>query len=191
MVSFGQSGGPYQGRQRRCGGVDRGPRCSRRRRTRRRFFGAISDEDGSRVATPADELLEGVLRTAADEWEGRKVPFYGRLFAGVSFDDTVAPAEASYLLRLGGGLTYRQIELLAFWERVENPAQRYGQSIIVSLTIPAGEPGNTPRESVVSEMAELGAANLLGVATDDGVGRAGSTFGSSGGFAGVNQTKSG
>jgi hypothetical protein len=149
------------------------------------FFGETGDETES----PADELLEGVLRTAAEEWEGRKVPYYGRLFAGVSFDSSVAPAEASYLLRLADRLTYRQVELLAFWERIGNPERRFGQAAVVDLTIHAGEPGQTPGESVVAEMDELGAANLLGVSTNSGVARAGALWTSSGGFAGVEANK--
>jgi hypothetical protein len=147
------------------------------------------DEASDGAESPADELLEGVLRTASAEWEGRKVPYYGRLFAGVSFDTTVSPAEASYLLRLANRLTYRQVALLAFWERVQRPVRAFGQAAVVDLTIHAGEPGNTPRESVVAEMDELAAANLLGVAADGDVARVGSTFGSSGGFAGVEPNK--
>jgi hypothetical protein len=149
------------------------------------FFSDLSDH----AEAPADELLEGALRTAADEWERRKVPYYGRLFAGVSFDWSVSPAEASYFLRLADRLTYRQVELLAFWERVQNPGRRFAPDAVVDLTVHAGEPGNTPRESVVAEMDELGAANLLGVAATGGVARAGATWASSGGFAGVEANK--
>jgi hypothetical protein len=49
------------------------------------------DQPSPDRASPAEELFEGVLRTAADEWEQRKVPYVGRIFAGLSFDESVSP----------------------------------------------------------------------------------------------------
>ena len=71
------------------------------------------DHSAAGDASPAEELLEGVLRTAADEWEQRKVAYTGRMFASVSFDSSVSPSQANYLLKLVDRLTYQQVVLLA------------------------------------------------------------------------------
>ena len=51
------------------------------------------DQPSADAPSPADEILEGVLRTAADEWEQRKVPYIGRIFASVSFNPSIRPSK--------------------------------------------------------------------------------------------------
>lgn len=60
----------------------------------------------------AEEIVEGVLMAAQRSYEERKVPYYGRLLAGISFDDEVSRAEANHLLQLLVDLSYQQFVLL-------------------------------------------------------------------------------
>lgn len=60
----------------------------------------------------ADEIVEGVLLAAQRSYEERKVPYHGRLLAGISFDEGVGRAEANHLLQLLEDLSYQQFVLL-------------------------------------------------------------------------------
>lgn len=73
------------------------------------FFDARGDERLSQ----AEELLEAVLRQAADAVEEEKLPFLARIYTAVERDPDVSPAEAHYLLGLAGRLTYRQLVALS------------------------------------------------------------------------------
>jgi hypothetical protein len=135
--------------------------------------------------SPAVELLEGVLRTAADEWEQRKVPYIGRIYAGLAFDASISPAECAYLIKVAERLTYQQVVLLAFWEAAQDSGKPYEQEVVM-LAVRRAEGGARPAPTTIAEMDDLGSAGLLGVATErDGIVRPGATFGSSGGFTGV------
>jgi len=143
-------------------------------------------------ASPAEEILEGVLRTAADEWEQRKVPTIGRMFATVSFDPSVSPADANYLLKLTDRLTYQQVVLLAFWEAAQDEGRRYRQEVM-SASARVGEGRNRPTDTILAEMNDLAGMCLLGVINSDGrLVRVGETIGGLGGFqtygGGVNLT---
>jgi hypothetical protein len=65
----------------------------------------------------ADEVMEGVLFTAMTDYEERKTPFYGYLFANLAFDTQIDGALAHSLIRLAERLTYRQLCLLALVEK--------------------------------------------------------------------------
>jgi hypothetical protein len=67
-------------------------------------------EDGH---SDAEELLEGVLLHAADEYEERKVKHLGALYGSLAFRADVSPAFANYLLKLADRVTYRQLAWLA------------------------------------------------------------------------------
>lgn len=114
----------------------------------------------------AGELLEGVLLTAADAWEQRKVPYIGRLFAETSFDPSVNIADANYLLRLANRLTYRQLLLLAFWHRVGNLGVAEMVSFIVDDATPARLDKAT--DALQAEMEDLASLGLVGVERKDG-----------------------
>lgn len=116
--------------------------------------------------SPAWDLLEGTLRTAADAWEQRKVPFIGRIFGRLSFDASVSPSEASYLLKLADRLTYRQLVLLGFWEAVQDPEGRHAR-VIRDYAIQRAERGGSASRSVTAEMDDLASAGLIGVASQD------------------------
>jgi hypothetical protein len=63
-------------------------------------------------AAEAEEIIEGVLLAAQRSYEERKVPYHGRLLAGISFDRSVSRAEANHLLQLLADLSYQQFVLL-------------------------------------------------------------------------------
>ena len=76
------------------------------------FFDRPHEEDGR---TPAEELLEGVLRKARDAHEARKAERLGRLYAYLAVSPEVTPNHANYLLDLAGRLTYQQLLLLGLF----------------------------------------------------------------------------
>jgi hypothetical protein len=133
-------------------------------------------------STPAEELFEGVLLTAADEWEQRKVSYIGRIFAGLSFDDSISPADASFLLRIADRLTYEQLVLLAFWQDAQDPERPFDREVQSAL-VRVAEGMSRPTEMILAEMNDLDAAGLIGVRNSDGdLTRVTSTAGGLGGF---------
>jgi hypothetical protein len=62
--------------------------------------------------TAAQEILEGVLITAERSHEEKKVPYLGKLYAGVAFDASIDPAGANYLLKIGDELSWVQYVVL-------------------------------------------------------------------------------
>jgi hypothetical protein len=123
-----------------------------------------------------------VLRTAADEWERRKVPYIGRIFGKLGFDASVSPANAAYLLKLADRLTYQQVVLLAFWEAAEDEKRPY-QHEVQSAYIQTQEGRSRPTETILAEMNDLATAGLLGVVNSEGQPvRVGETIGGLGGF---------
>jgi hypothetical protein len=61
----------------------------------------------------AEEVAEAVIRSARDDPQEKKLPYYGRLLANLAFDETIDPAAAYMLIRKADALTYRQLCLLA------------------------------------------------------------------------------
>jgi hypothetical protein len=115
------------------------------------------DED-SEGESDGIELLEGVLRSAADSWERQKVPYIGRIFGTAAVDDSITPIEASHLVRVLERLSYRQIVLLRFWQaaRTTRPdfVQRMRDAIMAA--------GATPADAVIiQELSDLAATRVL------------------------------
>lgn len=69
--------------------------------------GFFDPKDDGRSA--ADEVLEGTLRRAQDEYQEKKVALLGNFYANVAFSPGVTVEEANYYLRLFDDLTYRQL----------------------------------------------------------------------------------
>jgi hypothetical protein len=61
----------------------------------------------------AEELLEGVLLKARDEYEERKIRHLGVLFGNLVFDPAVSVPLAHRLIASMSGLSYRQVTFLA------------------------------------------------------------------------------
>jgi hypothetical protein len=130
-----------------------------------RADGFFDSSDADHVSS-AEELLEGTLRTAAEAWEGRKVPYIGRIFGRLSFDSSVSPAEAAFLLKLADRVTYEQLVLLAFWAAAEDPSSDRRQEVS-RLAIDRAQSGGRATASVIAEMDDLASMSLIGVATND------------------------
>ncbi len=70
----------------------------------------LDDYEHSRSA--AKELAEGVVFAAQRSYEERKLPFLGRLYSSIAFDEAIDQHEANTLLRLLDEASYHQILLL-------------------------------------------------------------------------------
>jgi hypothetical protein len=110
--------------------------------------------------------LEGTLFTAANAWEERKVAPLGRLYANVTFDPTISPRWANFLLRLTDRLTYTQLVLLAFVAEANRPGPY--ESAVVSLEVVASEVRVPPDRTLYSELDDLSASLLIGVRQNSG-----------------------
>lgn len=65
-------------------------------------------ESSGKARSDAEELLEGTLRQAREEYEEKKLQFLGNFYANLVFSPGVTTTEANYYLRLFDQLTYRQ-----------------------------------------------------------------------------------
>ena len=65
----------------------------------------------------ADEILEGTLIAAKNEYEEKKIDYYGNLLGNIPFHSEIDRYHAHYLLRIVEGLSYRQICILALFKR--------------------------------------------------------------------------
>jgi hypothetical protein len=74
-------------------------------------------EPGPDDRSAAEEIAEAVVRSARDDPQEKKLPYYGRLLANLAFDTTIDSATAHMLIRKADGLTYRQLCLLAIGVR--------------------------------------------------------------------------
>jgi hypothetical protein len=57
----------------------------------------------------ADEILEGVIRSAEKEIEEKKLKFYGNLLANISFTTTVNKDKAHFFIKIAQDLTYNYV----------------------------------------------------------------------------------
>lgn len=113
----------------------------------------------------AEELLEGVLREAAQTYEERKVPLLAALYSNVEHDASVPGPDALLLLRRAAELTYRQLVALSVFEQ----AERYADDLIqiqVLHTETNGHPGGD--ETIEMELSDLASQHLLGTLATSG-----------------------
>jgi hypothetical protein len=110
----------------------------------------------------AAEILEGTLLTAANSYEQRKVPYIGKFYANLAFDEGVTPAYASLLLKLLDRLTYGQLRVIATLGK-----QAYHEAL---FQLAAERQTGTFLSSadVIAEFDELSTMGLVGVAQEDG-----------------------
>lgn len=75
----------------------------------------VRDDDYFSVEerSAADEVAERALLAAQREPEEKKVPFYGNLIGNLAFRAEIDRPTANLLVRLGEGLSYQQLVLLA------------------------------------------------------------------------------
>lgn len=122
------------------------------------------DEHGD-LRPDAEELLEGVLRHAAEAYEERKVLVLARFYSGLAHDESVDAPQAHLLLRQIAALTYRQIVALSVFDQ----RSRYADFLIQTHAIhteTSGHPGGDPTVQV--ELSDLAAGQLLGAESSAG-----------------------
>jgi hypothetical protein len=118
------------------------------------------------VRPDADELLEGVLREAAQTYEERKVPLLAALYSGVEHDDDVAAPDALLLLRRASQMTYREFVGLSVFEQHERYADFFDQTNAIHSET-NGHPGGDP--TIQLELSDLASQQLLGTMSTAGV----------------------
>lgn len=127
---------------------------------REREDGWFEAADGGRPE--ADEILEGVLLSAANAYEERKVRYMGFLYASLAFDPTIKRGYANFLVRLAERLTYRQLAALAL---ISSEAGRQALSTLDGVRDLAVTQSS---DAVRAELSELGASGLIGLIQGDG-----------------------
>ncbi len=111
----------------------------------------------------AEELLEGLLRYAAETYEERKLPYMAHLYDAVVHDASISPSMAIYLLKLAHDLTYRQlIALAAYADRDREDALYVGLLAGGALELP-----REPDPSVTGEMTLLQGRGLIADRRDE------------------------
>jgi hypothetical protein len=123
---------------------------------RLRDDGFFDERDAMRP--DAEELLEGVLRQAAQTYEERKVPLLARLYSGVAHDPTVPAADAQFLLRTAADLTYRQFVALSVVARRDEHFRALARAWGLR-----GEGRATPDPATLVELDDLGDRRLIGL----------------------------
>jgi hypothetical protein len=129
----------------------------------------FDEHDGRRP--DAEELLEGVLRLAAQTYEERKVPLLANLFSGVAHDANVAAADAQFLLRTAADLTYRQFVALA----VVAHQDEHFRDLARARTL-HDEGRLSPDPATLVELDDLGDRRLVGLRSGGKIVTAGTTF---------------
>jgi hypothetical protein len=109
---------------------------------------------------PSDELMEGVLRRAAETYEERKVPYISYIYTSVAYDDQYAWPEAMFYLALADRLIYRQFVALASYLESEASFQDRINALL-DRQAPVSDQVNTELHALVDE-------GLLGPETIDG-----------------------
>lgn len=69
--------------------------------------------------TTAEELLEGVLIKAKDEYEEKKIKFLGNLYGNIAFRKGLSKQTCNQLINIAGNLTYRQYCILAMIKSID------------------------------------------------------------------------
>ncbi len=126
------------------------------------FFDAIRPDTGR---TAAEEVLEGVLRHAADAYEEKKVRYLGTIYATAAFDSSYGAAELHLLLKLFDRITYRGLVLLGI------VGTRDYEDRLRDAQVHEIADGNFSIDAayeLVAEIDALAAENLIGVGQEDG-----------------------
>jgi hypothetical protein len=139
--------------------VDARERAERGERVRDDGF---FEAPGYERQSPADELLEAVLRQAAEAVEEEKLPYLSRIYTAVERDETVAPADAQYLVGLAGRLTFRQLVALSVLSHYDQHAGALDEATGSPPDVTSADP------DVRIELADLINQQLVGVGDEFG-----------------------
>ena len=122
--------------------------------------GFFEETEGRRV--DAEELLEGVLLEAGRSYQEQKVPYLGRLYGGIVFDDRISASYGHFLVKLMERLTYRQLAAIAF---LMDPRSA---DAIVQADVARKEGDLRSTEDIIAELDELARAGVLGIGQPGG-----------------------
>jgi hypothetical protein len=115
------------------------------------------DPQGDERQSSADELLEAVLRQAAEAVEEEKLPFLSRIYTAVERDAGVSPAEAQYLVGLAGRLTFRQLVALSVFSHHDDH-----EEALMMATVDQTEGSIEPDPGLRVELVDLINQQLVG-----------------------------
>ena len=108
----------------------------------------------------AEEIFEGALLKSKNEHEERKVKIIASIFTNTVFHSDISASEANYILHLAESMTYRQMCLLAVFER---KAELEGISLATKDFSQDNEKDDTPIISDLSALQEIYQLNNLGL----------------------------
>lgn len=99
--------------------------------------GQIPREDGFfddrdlDLRSNAEEVFEGTLLKSKNAHEEKKIKFIANVFANTTFHSEISSSEANHVLQLAENMTYRQMCLLALFERKDEigSIQLYNRSL--------------------------------------------------------------
>lgn len=74
--------------------------------------GFFENDESNRSA--GEEILEGVLRIAQNEYQEKKLRYLGNLLANIAFDSSISRDKANLFLKIAQNLTYQQLCILQY-----------------------------------------------------------------------------
>ena len=77
----------------------------------------------------AEEILEGTILNAQQEYEERKIPYIANLYANLAFDDSVPSSTINSLLKLTSSITFRQLQIISVIGFVNMASENLGLSL--------------------------------------------------------------
>jgi hypothetical protein len=104
----------------------------------------------------AEEILEGILLAAQREYEEKKLPFLGNLYANIAFDSSIDRPNANFLLKIAENISFRQICILSLFShtnRLYLEARHFESS--------AFPYADMKLNSIFQEIFDLGSQGLL------------------------------
>lgn len=125
----------------------------------------IRDDDfferGGESPSPAEELFEGVLLSAKQEHEERKLPYLANFYSNLPFRQDVSRSEANHVLALAENLTYEQFKILALMNQPDKFPIRRDQWKDVNAI-------SDHSRSLAQQMLYLHERHLVTIYEDDG-----------------------
>lgn len=104
----------------------------------------------------AQEILEGILLVAQREYEQKKLPFLGNLYANIAFDSSIDRPYANFLLKIAENISFRQMCLLSLFS---DSNKSYLE--VRSLKSSAFPYTDMVLNSIFQEIFDLGSQGLL------------------------------
>ena len=123
--------------------------------------GFLDGNDDER--SEAEEVLEGMLKAAADAYEERKLPYIANIYSSIAFRPDISAAYANTLVQLASRCTWRQFVLISLiGEDDSNFAEKLGRILEPTVSPPA-----EPLAAIWIDLDTLAFSGLVGVRQDD------------------------